>query len=108
MVHEISTDAEGNRHGTDGTLAAKLSAALTTAQEALANLQATIDTLNSTAGVVTVSLLGPSGTMFKRRAVKNAMTENASEVCWLVAELSGVKVYQNGNHIVVTEQDMYP
>lgn len=76
MVHEISTDAEGNRHGTDGS--------------------------------ITVSLLGSSGTMFKRRAIKDAMTENASEVCWLVAELNGVKVYQNGNHIVVTDQDMYP
>jgi hypothetical protein len=76
IVHEITTDEQGNRHGTDGAM--------------------------------TISLLGQDGTMFKRRAIKRVGTPEAEEVCWLVTELNGVKVYQNGNSIVVTEQDMYP
>jgi hypothetical protein len=76
MVHEITTDANGNRHGSDGA--------------------------------VTVSLLSAAGSMFKRRAIKAAGTEQAQEVCWLVAELNGVRVYQNGSAVVVTTEDMYP
>lgn len=75
MIHEITTDAAGHQHGTDGA--------------------------------ITVSLLG-AGRMFKRRAVKGVGTEQAEEVCWLVAELNGVRVYQHGASIVVTERDMYP
>jgi len=46
--------------------------------------------------------------MFKRRAVKGAGSENAQEVCWLVAEIDGVRLYQNGNQIILTRQDMNP
>lgn len=60
-----------------------------------------------TDGQITVSLIGP-GRMFKRRAVKGVGSGNADEVCWLVAELDGVKLYQNGNHIVLTKQEMNP
>jgi len=59
-------------------------------------------------GSITVSLLASEGKMFKRRAIKRAGTPEAEEVCWLVAELNGVKVYQNGNSVVVTDQEMYP
>jgi len=60
-----------------------------------------------TDGNITVSLLG-EGRMFKRRAIKGAGTEAAEEVCWLVTELDGVRVYQQGNHIVVTKEDLNP
>ena len=60
-----------------------------------------------TDGNITVSLIG-EGRMFKRRAVKGAGSENAQEVCWLVAEIDGVRVYQQGNSIIVTKNDMNP
>ena len=60
-----------------------------------------------TDGNITVSLIG-EGRMFKRRAVKGAGSENAQEVCWLVAEIDGVRLYQNGNQIILTRQDMNP
>lgn len=60
-----------------------------------------------TDGQITVSLIG-DGRMFKRRAVKGAGSENAQEVCWLVAEIDGVRLYQNGNQIILTRQDMNP
>ncbi len=62
---------------------------------------------HGTDGSITVSLIG-EGRMFKRRAVKGAGSENAQEVCWLVAEIDGVRLYQNGNHIVFTKQDLNP
>ena len=58
-------------------------------------------------GNIIVSLIG-EGRMFKRRAVKGAGSENAQEVCWLVAEIDGVRLYQNGNQIILTRQDMNP
>lgn len=60
-----------------------------------------------TDGSITVSLIG-EGRMFKRRAVKGAGSENAQEVCWLVAEIDGVRLYQQGNNVVFTKQDMNP
>ena len=60
-----------------------------------------------TDGQMTVTLIG-DWRMFKRRAIKGAGSENAEEVCWLVAEIDGVKLYQNGSHIVLTKQDMNP
>lgn len=60
-----------------------------------------------TDGRITVSLVG-EGRMFKRRAVKRAGSESAEEVCWLVAEIDGVRLYQHGDHIVFTKQDLNP
>lgn len=60
-----------------------------------------------TDGKITVSLIG-DGRMFKRRAVKGVGTEGAEEVCWLVCEIDGVRVYQHGMNIVVTREDMNP
>ena len=60
-----------------------------------------------TDGDITVSLMG-AGRMFKRRAIKGVGTEHAEEVCWLVCELDGVRVYQQGLNIVVTRKDLNP
>jgi hypothetical protein len=63
---------------------------------------------HGTDGHITVSLLEEDGRMFKRRAIKGFGAGSGEETCWLVAELDGVRVYQQGNHIVVTRQDLYP
>lgn len=63
---------------------------------------------HGTDGIHTMSLLNPSGRMFKRRAIKAACTPAAHEVNWLVVELNGVRVYQHGGSVIVTTQDMYP
>lgn len=63
---------------------------------------------HGTDGTVNVSLLDAGGKMFKRRAIKQVGTPEVYEECWLVTELNGVRVYQSGNHVVVTTQDLYP
>lgn len=63
---------------------------------------------HGTDGRLTVSLLDESGRMFKRRAVKGFGTGSGEEVCWLVVELENVKIYQQGDHVIVTRQDIYP
>jgi hypothetical protein len=60
-----------------------------------------------TDGTLTVSLIG-DGRMFKRRAVRHVGSGESEEVCWLVAELDGVRVYQAGAHVVVTKEDLNP
>lgn len=46
---------------------------------------------------------------FKRRAIRKDMTIGATEEMeWLVVSLNGVRVYCNGENIVVTTQDLYP
>ena len=75
-VHEITVDAAGRLHGTDGR--------------------------------ITVTLIAEGGRLFKRRAVKGVGSGESSEVCWLVAELDGVRVYQQGDHVIVTREEMYP
>lgn len=59
-------------------------------------------------GRITVSILDAGGSMFKRRAVKGVGGGDPTEVCWLVSELGGVKVYQQGDQIVITRQDLRP
>jgi len=58
-------------------------------------------------GTITVSLIG-NGKMFKRRAIKGVGTEGAQEVCWLVCELDGVRVYQSGRNVIVSCADINP
>jgi hypothetical protein len=60
-----------------------------------------------TDGELTVSLIG-EGRMFKRRAVKGVGSGSAEEVCWLVAEIDGVRLYQSGKNIILTKQDINP
>ena len=61
-----------------------------------------------TDGRITVTLMAEGGRLFKRRAVKGVGSGESSEVCWLVAELDGVRVYQQGDHVIVTREEMYP
>lgn len=75
-VHEITSDDQGYRHGTDGT--------------------------------ITTTLLETEGRMFKRRSVHGVGGDSMEEDCWLVTELDGVRVYQQGMHVVVTRQDLRP
>ena len=49
---------------------------------------------------------GPSR-IFRRRAIKSG-PEGSSEVCWLVGELNGVRLYKDGNNLVMTTQDISP
>ncbi len=59
-----------------------------------------------TDGDITVSLVG--GRMFKRRAIKGVGSGDSQQICWLVAELDGVYVYQQGNSVIVMKQDILP
>lgn len=63
---------------------------------------------HATDGSISISLLDPTGKMFKRRAIKGVGSGNAQEITWLVAELDGVRLYQHGNQVILTKQDMYP
>ena len=63
--------------------------------------------LHGTDGKITVTMMG-GGRMFKRRAVKGVGTEGAQEVCWLVCELDGVRVYQSGRNVIVSRADINP
>lgn len=72
------------------------------------DITVSVDRKVGTDGHITVTLLEPDGKMFKRRAIMNAGTEQAHEVCYLVTELNGVRVYQKGLDVIVTTQDMYP
>ena len=76
IIHEITADEQGFRHGTDGT--------------------------------TIVSLLEPDGRMFKRRAIKGVGSAAPSDVCWLVTELDGVRLFQEGAHVIVTRKDLNP
>ena len=61
-----------------------------------------------TDGNLRVTALDADARMFKRRAIKNVGTVDAREECWLVTVLNGVCIYQSGNEIIVTTQDLYP
>ena len=63
--------------------------------------------LHGTDGKITVTLMG-GGRMFKRRAVKGVGSGDSQQICWLVAELDGVYVYQHGNSVIVMAQDILP
>lgn len=59
-------------------------------------------------GGVTMTLLEVDGVMFRRRAIKGVGSGAPQEVCWLVGELDGVRVYFDGQSIVMTRQDLNP
>jgi hypothetical protein len=47
--------------------------------------------------------------IFKRRVLRlQEETTELQEDCWLVGELDGVRVYVEGNHIVMTRANLYP
>ena len=58
-------------------------------------------------GVVTAAAMN-GARVFKRRAIKAVGTPAAKQICWVVAELNGVRVYINGNQIIVSTDDLYP
>ena len=62
----------------------------------------------ATNGAVLLSLPDADGRVFRRRAVKNAGTADAQQVEWAVAELDGVRVYVDGQNVVVTRADLSP
>ncbi|WP_326526157.1 hypothetical protein [Dokdonella sp.] len=62
---------------------------------------------HGTDGKITVTLMG-GGRMFKRRAVKGVGSGDSQQICWLVAELDGVYIYQQGNSVIVMKQDILP
>jgi hypothetical protein len=62
-------------------------------------------------GIIRLALLDPEsygGRVFKRRAVKGAGSPQARQVCWIVAELDGVRVYVDGDRVMVTKRELYP
>lgn len=58
-------------------------------------------------GVLTATVLD-GGKIFLRRAIKNALSPEAYEVNWLVLELRGVRVYIDGDRLVMSVQDLNP
>lgn len=62
----------------------------------------------ATNGSVLISLPEADGRLFRRRAVKNAGTEAMQSVEWAVAELDGVRVYVDGQSVIVTRADLSP
>ena len=67
----------------------------------------------ATNGSVTLSVLRDGQIrMFKRNAMKHAMTPQVQMVSWLVGELDGVKVYVQEQpmqlNIIMTRQELYP
>lgn len=58
-------------------------------------------------GVQTLTLQG-EGRVFRRRAVKAVGTEAARRVEWVVGELDGVRCYFDGQHVVLTREDLRP
>jgi hypothetical protein len=59
-------------------------------------------------GVRSLVLLDADGKIFRRRAVKCVGTAAAHQVEWAVAELGGVRVYVDGESVIVTRRDLQP
>ena len=62
-----------------------------------------------TTGQTVIVLPDGESKLFKRRTVRlREGDDEAQEDCWLVGELDGVRVYVEGNHIVMTRANLYP
>jgi hypothetical protein len=90
MDYVIVTDPDGSHHATNGEIG------MTVLPDKLS--------LNRSASTTK---------LFKRCALKNAMTLAVQQVTWLVGEIDGVKCYVKQEpsgmlHIVMTRQEMYP
>ena len=59
-------------------------------------------------GETSLILMETDGLLFRRRAVKGFGSEGAKQVEWAVAELDGVRVYVDGDAVIVTRKDMMP
>lgn len=62
-------------------------------------------------GTISMSV-DADGRLFKRNAIKNAMSPDARKEQWLVGELDGVRCYvqhtATGASLVLTRNDLYP
>lgn len=58
-------------------------------------------------GEIELSVLD-GGRVFKRRAIKGVGSASPREICWLVGEINGVRIYIDGSRLVLTTQDLYP
>lgn len=65
------------------------------------------ENISANNGAVIVAALN-GARVFKRNAIKAIGTPNATRVCWVVVELNGVRVYINGDQIVVSTDDLNP
>ncbi len=59
-------------------------------------------------GARVMTLLDGDGRMFKRRAIKGALSAAPQNVEFLVVELGGVFVYMSEAGVVVTRKDLAP
>lgn len=59
-------------------------------------------------GQTCATLLDADGKMFRRNAIKGIGGAQHQRVQWLVIELDGVRVYIDGQNVVVTRQDLMP
>lgn len=65
------------------------------------------DDMHASNGEVTITVLD-GGRIFKRRAIKRVGSAGFYEICWIVAELDGVKLICDGRDLCLTKQDRYP
>jgi hypothetical protein len=89
MDYMIVTDPDGSHHATNGMVGMSVLPELAQPNSSLSQAR-----------------------LFKRCAMKNAMTPAVHMTTWLVGEIDGVRCYvkQDGVqlHIVMTRQDLYP
>ena len=117
-MHEIITDADGRSHGTDGNITVTL---LTPGGKMFKRraikgiMQGTpgdkiLPKLNELAGQLLNNLEMDGDTLALRLHALAEMCKvpKPTEVNILVAELMGVKVYQIGHNVIVTDQELYP
>lgn len=117
-MHEIVTDDDGNRHGTDGVVTVSLLAQdgrMFKRRGVKGMLRAmpgdkVLPRLNELAGELLNNLDMDGDTLaLKLHALAElCKVPKPVEVNMLVAELSGVRVYQYGQHVIITYQDLYP
>lgn len=54
----------------------------------------------------TLGVVVEGGYIFKRNAIKDALTPNAEHIRCLVAELDGVRIYIRGDKILMTKRNV--
>jgi hypothetical protein len=59
-------------------------------------------------GAVQITIMEPELNAFRRRAVCNVGTQNATQAEWFVVEIGDVKVYFDGISVLVSRRDIYP
>lgn len=62
---------------------------------------------HATNGTLDITVLN-GGKIFMRRAIRGFGSPKAEAINWLVCELNGVRVYIDGDKIVMSTQDLNP